>query len=385
MSAYDSVRAAGSVGAVVNSVAASVCETLDGSRWLSSYIDPAHGNCLTIPDEDNTYSFAIQSKFLASIDSSLFVQPGYPVDKLPSSFNFAVYLTSSPLYPIVVRGTQYIYKSDSGTISTSTREVYLYIEDENVAGREPFISQIRTMYKGATLTYTGNEYNNQGFVVSAPYCPPVTGFTVAPSTYEGIDLRDVPSSVEGITGSNRDYAALTTRDGVYGCQKFIGARSEYVNFDIKSGPYIGESSTATSSAANFRSWKYPFAGNSKSMLTTGGLSNIDWVCIAVNNLQRDQSMLLKWYGGYQCHLNMMSGAVAFQTNKSYLDMGAIMNASKLNAVLPSVYPSSYNAFREIWNKIRGFLKSSGGKNLVNAVSEIAGPFGGFIDAAYSLI
>lgn len=384
MSAYDSVRAAGSVGAVVNSVAASVCETLDGGRWLSSYIDPAHGNCLTIPDEDNTYSFAIQSKFLASIDSSLFVQPGYPADQLPSSFNFALYLTSSPLFPIVLRGTQYIYKSASGTTTTSTQEVFLYIRDENIDARDNFISQIRTMYKGATLSYTGNEYNNQGFVVSAPYCPPVTGFTVASDTFEGINLRNVPSSVEGITGSNRDYAALTTRDGVYGCQKFIGARSEYVNFDSKAGPYIGESSTSAS-PAKFKAWRYPFAGSGADKLVTGGLSNIDWVCISVNNLQRDQSMLLKWYGGYQCHLNMNSGAVAFQTNKSYLDMGAILNASKLNAVLPSVYPSSYNAFRDIWNKIRGFLKSSGGRNLVNAVSEVAGPFGGFIDAAYSLI
>lgn len=383
MSAYDSVRAAGSVGAVVNSVAASVCETLDGGRWLSSYIDPAHGNCLTIPDEDNTYSFAIQSKFLASIDSSLFVQSGYPVDQLPSSFNFCIYLTSSPLYPVILRGTQYIYKENAGAISTSTRVVYIYIQDDNIVSRGDFMSQIRTMYKGATITYTGNEYNNQGFVVSAPYCPPVTGFKNGSTSYDGVDLNCVPTSVEGITGSNRDYAALTTRDGVYGCQKFIGARAEYMDYSPNGGPFI--SMMSTSNPSLFAPWTNPFVSNLGARLSCGALCNIDWVCVAVTNLQRDQSMLIKWYGGYQCHLKMNSGAVAFQTNKSYLDMGAILNASKLNAVLPSVYPSSYNAFRDIWNKIRGFLKSSGGRNLVNAVSEVAGPFGGFIDAAYSLI
>lgn len=382
MSAYDSVRAAGSVGAVVNGVAVSVCETLDGGRWLSSYIDPAHGNCLTIPDEDNTYSFAIQSKFLASIDSSLFVMPGYPVDKLPSSFNFCIYLTSSPLYPVILRATQYVFKGSGADISVSTRVAYIYIQDDNIVSRGDFMSQIRTMYKGATITYTGNEYNNQGFVVSAPYCPPVTGFKNGSAFFDGVDLNYVPASVEGITGSNRDYAALTTRDGVYGCQKFIGARAEYMDFNANGGPYIGHASTANPS--DLYSWANPFAvGGAR--LNCGALCNTDWVCVAVTNLQRDQSMLIKWYGGYQCHLKMNSGAVAFQTNKSYLDMGAILNASKLNAVLPSVYPSSYNAFRDIWNKIRGFLKSSGGRNLVNAVSEVVGPFGGFIDAAYSLI
>lgn len=382
MSAYDSVRAAGSVGAVVNGVAASVCETLDGGRWLSSYIDPAHGNCLTIPDEDNTYSFAIQSKFLASIDASLFVMPGYPVDKLPSSFNFCIYLTSSPLYPVILRGTQYIFKGSGADLSVSTRVAYIYIQDDNIVSRGDFMSQIRTMYKGATITYTGNEYNNQGFVVSAPYCPPVTGFKNGSAFYDGVDLNMVPASVEGITGSNRDYAALTTRDGVYGCQKFIGARAEYMDYNANSGPYIGHELSANPS--DLYSWANPF-GVGGARLNCGALCNTDWVCVAVTNLQREQSMLIKWYGGYQCHLKMNSGAVAFQTNKSYLDMGAILNASKLNAVLPSVYPSSYNAFRDIWNKIRGFLKSSGGRNLVNAVSEVAGPFGGFIDAAYSLI
>ena len=102
-------------------------------------------------------------------------------------------------------------------------------------------------------------------------------------------MNFVPTSVEGITGSNRDYAALTTRDGVYGCQKFIGPRAEYMDYSPNSGPYIGAASTANPNL--FVPWSNPFSSLS-SRLNCGALCNTDWVCIAVSNLQRDQSMLV---------------------------------------------------------------------------------------------
>ena len=80
MSVYSDVVAVGNVGAVVSNVASQACESQAGSQWLSSYIDPAHGNCATVPDEDNTYSFAVQSKFLTQIDSSFFFQPTLSAD-----------------------------------------------------------------------------------------------------------------------------------------------------------------------------------------------------------------------------------------------------------------------------------------------------------------
>ena len=53
----------------LNSGIVQQCHTYDGAAWLASYIDPAHGNCQTIPDEDNTPSICLQSNFNITIDS----------------------------------------------------------------------------------------------------------------------------------------------------------------------------------------------------------------------------------------------------------------------------------------------------------------------------
>lgn len=390
MSVYSDVVAIGNVGAVVSNVAEQVTETPAGAQWLSSYIDPAHGNCLTIPDEDNSYSFAIQSKFLATIDRNLFVQSsnlptGLAADPPASSFNFTIYSTSCPLYPLVVKCTQWYVDNTGSSPAWASRQRYVYWVDTNLSGsNQNLISQLRTMYKGMTVIYTGNQYNNQGYMVCAPYNGTNGSFNVSSTvSRDGYDFYQCPSTPDAISRTNRDFSSFTTQEGAYCVNKFYGSRSEYVDLNLSgAGVWLGNSDAGGSSqwVSSTNAW-----GTATLGVNGVFLCNLDVVCCSVVNMDMKQSLLVKYYGGYQCHLKANVGATAYQTNKSYLDMGAIINASKLNAVLPSVYPSSYNKFKEIWNKIRSFLKSSGGKNIVNAVSAVAGPFGGFIDAAYGLL
>ena len=76
----------------VNSVASAVCSSDIGAQWLSSYIDPAHGQCYVFPDEDTNYSCAIRTKNIQAINASTFVSSNY-TGNVPDVFNFVIYST----------------------------------------------------------------------------------------------------------------------------------------------------------------------------------------------------------------------------------------------------------------------------------------------------
>ena len=111
----------------LNSLANSV-ETRAGAAWLASYIDPAHGNCTTIPDEDCIPSIALQTNWSFCINKDFFVEDGYTGD-LPSSFTFSIYGTPLPQYPIMVIG--YFYCKGTSVHSNSVNLKYVLVPDNN--------------------------------------------------------------------------------------------------------------------------------------------------------------------------------------------------------------------------------------------------------------
>lgn len=380
----------------VNSVAAAVSTSDIGAQWLSSYIDPAHGQCYVFPDEDTNYSCAIRTKNIQAINQSTFVASNYK-GTVPEIFNFVIFSLPSPDVPIAIYGTFYW---NDGTNDHSEERV-VFIEDPQWKGFVPEIQQARLLYKGFTLSYTGNAFQNQGFISASTYTPVYGQGKVYNGSGTGLEISGkflvadyLPTNSRQVSLMNRDFEVFATADGVYGVNKYCGARSEYV--DVETGDdfmsvfgFVQEPATIegnTMRAAPCYKYEDRF---SKSVM--GYYYNFDCLCnwnvvaAAVDGMSSSQSLLLKFYQGSQIHFKPSSSLVSMQTYKGFLDNAAITAASQLNSNLACVYPSNYNDFRMIWGKIRGFLKSNNGRNLVSAISAAVGPYGSFINAAYSLL
>ena len=89
-------------------------------------------------------------------------------------------------------------------------------------------------------------------------------------------------------------------------------------------------------------------------------------------MNADQSVLLRIYAGWQCHYTFDSGFSILETHKSYLDMSAVIMASRVNSMMPSMYPASYNDLRKVWGKIKSVLSSKAIKTAVDAVGSTLG-------------
>ena len=86
----------------------------------------------------------------------------------------------------------------------------------------------------------------------------------------------------------------------------------------------------------------------------------------------DQSVLLRIYDGWQVHYSFDSGFSSLETHKSYLDMSAVIMASRINSMVPSMYPASYNDLRKVWGKIKAVLSAKAIKKAVETAGSIAG-------------
>lgn len=210
-------------------------DTVDGARWLASYIDPAHGSCQTVPDEDNTPSICLQSNFNFTIDKDFFVSSTYTGD-LPGNIDFSVYLTPFPDYPIMVIGWFYYMSA-----STPTRALKaVYIPDANtlafVNGRGVGVAELRCMYKGCTMHYTGNQFNNEGSITAASVVIPHED--VATSTSGDTDSIShlwrtsmLPVGPDNISNASQGFSNYALPGGIYMVQQFTGTRSLYVTSD----------------------------------------------------------------------------------------------------------------------------------------------------------
>lgn len=380
----------------VNSVASAVCSSDIGAQWLSSYIDPAHGQCYVFPDEDTNYSCAIRTKNIQAINASTFVSSNYK-GNVPDIFNFVIFSLPSPDVPIAIYGTFY-FNNGSADVS---EERLVFITDPQWKGFVPEIQQARLLYKGFTLSYTGNAFQNQGFISASTYTPVYGSGKVYNGSGAGLEISGkylianyLPINSRQVSLMNRDFEVFATADGVYGVNKYCGARSEYV--DVETGDdfmsLIGfipmDGTTEGTTMRSVPCYKYEDRF-SKSVFgyyySFDCLCNWNVVAAAVDGMSSTQSLLLKFYQGSQVHFKPSSSLVSMQTYKGFLDNAAITAASQLNSNLACVYPSNYNDFRMIWGKIRGFLKSNNGRNLVSAISAAVGPYGSFINAAYSLL
>lgn len=380
----------------VNSVASAVCSSDIGAQWLSSYIDPAHGQCYVFPDEDTNYSCAIRTKNIQAINASTFVSPNY-TGNVPDIFNFVIFSLPSPDVPIAIYGTFYFNNADTPV----SDQRLIFIEDPQWKGFVPEIQQARLLYKGFTLSYTGNAFQNQGFISASTYTPVYGQGKVNNGSGAGLEISGkylianyLPTNSRQVSLMNRDFEVFATADGVYGVNKYCGSRSEYVDVEAAddSMSVIGfippDISTDGTTMRAVPCYKYDSRFD-KSIY--GYYYNLDCLCnwnvvaAAVDGMSSSQSLLLKFYQGTQIHFKPSSSLVSMQTYKGFLDNAAITAASQLNSNLACVYPSNYNDFRMIWGKIRGFLKSNNGRNLVSAISAAVGPYGSFINAAYSLL
>lgn len=381
----------------VNEVARSSTSSLIGAQWLSSYIDPAHGNAYVFPDEDTTYSAAIRTKNIQAINKAFFVSSDY-TGPVPDILNFMVFSMPSPDMPIVIAGDFY-FMSSSATIKERR---CVCLSDVQYNGYVDEILQSRLIYKGFTLSYTGNAFENQGFMSSSTYNPSfglgtvnkqTTGDNQENQTF--LDCQYLPMSSREVANMNRDFEVFATSEGVYGVHKYNGSRSEYTNVGDNETKFLfGCGKGATSTIAGYRWCTYAnrFTPSSTTQDISGAyymnvecLNNWNVVCVAVDGMSANQSLLLKYYQGSQVHFKPNSSLVAMQTYKGFLDNAALTAASQLNSSLSCVYPSSYNDFRAIWSKIRNFLKSSNGRNLVGAITSAVGPYGSLINAAYGLL
>lgn len=381
----------------VNEVARSSTSSLIGSQWLSSYIDPAHGNAYVFPDEDTTYSAAIRTKNIQAINKAFFVSSDY-TGPTPDILNFMVFSMPSPDSPIVVAGDFY-YMKDKTTVKERRCVV---LSDVQYTGYIDEILQSRLIYKGFTLSYTGNAFDNQGFMSASTYNPSfgvgalnqqVNVENTANQTF--LDCQYLPMSSRQVANMNRDFEIFATSEGVYGVHKFNGSRSEYTNVGDNEGKFFfGCEVGASTGLAGYRWRSYadrfmpPTNMDEKVSpysMKVECLNNWNVVCVAVDGMSANQSLLLKYYQGSQVHFKPNSSLVAMQTYKGFLDNAALTAASQLNSTLSCVYPSSYNDFRAIWSKIRNFLKSSNGRNLVGAITSAVGPYGSLINAAYGLL
>lgn len=345
-------------------------ETEDGLRWLTSYIDPAHGNCATVPDEDNLPSIALQTIFNFTIDKDFFVQTGYTEDV--SNLDFVVFRTPFPQYPIAVYGTFYYMAS---AVATRVRKLVLIPDDNlnNFIGASN-ITAIRGMYKGFTATYTGNEYNNEGSIVTSYVVPQTQERVQTSSTGEdggytqlAIVGTGLPFSSNDVSNSYLGFQNFRVPDGVYMVQQYNGQRSEYYSFQDTVIDMTGVSDVST----NVVVYSNRFVTTAPST-SIDWFTNWNWTCAAFENMNADQSVLLRIYAGWQAHYSFDSGYTILETHKSYLDMSAVIMASKINSMVPSMYPASYNDLRKVWGKIKSVLSSKAIKTAVDAVGSTLG-------------
>lgn len=356
----------------------SLCDTPDGARWLASYIDPAHGNCQTIPDEDNTPSICLQSNFNFTIDRDFFVSPDYQGDT-PPDLDFSVYLTPFPVFPVMVIG--WFCYMDSNTGKRQQRAVY--VPDANttafISGGRAGVSELRCMYKGCTMHYTGNQYNNEGSMTAAPVVIPYEDVaTSTAGTSESIEklwrTSMLPVGADNISNVAQGFANYALPNGIYMVQQYTGTRALYScedNAHLEKSKGYGQQPIA---------WDQMFSYDNRFKASPDRIAiqwscNLNWVCLAVESMNIAQSLLFRVYAGWQCHYSYESGFAVLETHKSFLDMRAIQLASQINAGLPAVYPASYNDFRKVWRSVRSFLSSKQMKAAVNALGGLGGGFG----------
>ena len=353
-------------------------ETVDGVRWLASYIDPAHGSCQTVPDEDNTPSICLQSNFNFTIDRDFFVSSDY-TGTVPENLDFTVYLTPFPDYPIAVIGWFYFQTSGSPTRA----QKLVYVADANILaflnGRGVGLSEVRAMYKGCTMHYTGNQYNNEGSLTAASVVIPHED--VATSTSGDTDsiahlwrTSMLPVGPDAISNAAHGFRNFPLSNGIYMVQQYTGTRSLYVGSDnctLESPTGYGNVEIPYDNMATYDN---RFSTEVDRTLIKWSC-NLTWVCCAVDSMNATRSLLFRVYGGYQCHYSYESGYAVLETHKSYLDPSAITLASQINAGVPAVYPASFNDFRKVWNSIYSFLGSKKVKAVVNALGDLGGGFG----------
>ena len=363
-----------SVAAVVNSTVRDSCETVDGARWLASYIDPAHGNCQTVPDEDNNPSICLRSNFNVTIDKDFFVAPN--ISDGPTDLDFSIFLTPWPEYPLMVIGTFYYMSSSNPTKS----ERCVLIPDANVlafmsGGAQAGVSEVRAMYKGATMHYTGNQYNNEGSITAASVVIAHEDVANSTSGAAGSISRlwktgHLPVGPDNISNASQQFSNIALPNGIYLVQQYTGTRSEYA------GPLTNtlDPIPAYVGTINWNSvfdYDNRFSASSVAPVINWGC-NLNFVCAAIDSMNAAQSVLLRVYAGWQCHYTYQSGYTVLETHKSYLDMPAITLASQINSGLTSIYPASYNDFRKVWNHVYGFLTSKRAHRVVDAIGTLGG-------------
>lgn len=374
---YNSILGTGKVGPPVAEFAKQACSTEKGAEWLTSYLDPAHGSCDTYPDEDNNYSFALQSKFNFTIGYSDFVSENYKGTSLPENITFTIYATPFADMPLCIYGAFYPANATAAVYK------YVFVVDSSFQTQSSKLTEFRAMYKGFTCTYSGNMYNNEGVMTVSQYMltPELINDPDSGYNYWNLDaFNELPKTSGDIARCNRDYLSYRQDQGCYCSQKIAGSRSEY-HRRTKGQTYWGAGSDEVCTT-----WGNQLTSQTAtSSVSTYYYSNLSWIVCNISGLNINQSLNLSVYGGYQCHFSYSSGMNVFQTNKSYLDMAAIEASSQLSASIPCIYPSSYNDFKSVWRKIKNFFGSQHGRLLVDTISTIAGPYGGLISAAGDFI
>lgn len=366
----------------LNSGIVQQCGSYDGARWLASYIDPAHGSCECIPDEDNTPSICLQANFNFTIDRDFFVSPDYAGD-VPDNLDFSVYLTPFPEYPIMV--ISWFYFMSSTTAIRKMRAVL--VPDANImafiSAGEVGISELRCMYKGCTGHYTGNQYNNEGSLTAASVVIPSEDVANDSSGTDSSITRlwktsALPVGPDNVSNASQSTVTYALPVGCYLVQKYTGTRSEYVTYDGVSLEDISGYGQVKITQNDVYSFLDRFNAN-PSNLAIKWSCNLNWVCLAVDSMNAAQSLLFRVYAGYQCHYTYQSGYSVLETHKSYLDMSAIILASQINSGMTSIYPASVNDFGSVWKRVSAFLSSKKVNTLVNAVGNTLG--GGWKAAA----
>lgn len=383
-----SIYNAGTVADVVGSVAAQGSSTEAGARWLNAYIDPAHGNCDTVPDEDNVYSTPLKSHFTYTLDNNFFATTGFN-GTLPATRSFTVYLTNFPDYPIAVYGTFYSADWPNG------QNELVFIKDPNLYTtlNSSGLNELRFMYKGMTLRYAGNHYDDQGVITSAQISNP-TNYEKNTMEYQSgffVNWQSngflMPVTSQDIAASNKEFYVNRQDVGVYCSNQLMGQRSKYISSLLPGymiGGVIGDNNTVP--LGRFvRDEQYRFyavAQSPPNQYWAGSqfALNTTWTVVRYDNIDVNQSILIEHFGGYQCHVSAPSALVNFQSFKSYLDPNALATASQLTASIPCIWPASYNDFKAVWRRIGGFIGSATGQSLVSSIARISGRYGGLISA-----
>lgn len=353
-----------------------LCDTPDGARWLASYIDPAHGDCQTVPDEDNTPSLCLRSNFNFTIDRDFFVSPDYTGD-VPDNLDFSVYLTPFPDFPVMVVGFFFFMSAGSPV----RKQKACLMPDANVTafvngGNN--VTEIRCMYKGCTMHYTGNQYNNEGSLTAASVVIPsedVANATTGDSDSIGKLWRTsmLPVGPDNISNASQLFSNYSLPGGIYMVQQYTGTRSLYACADkctLEDINGYGGAKILPQQRCSYLN-RFKTEQDNTAILWS---CNLNWVCCAVDSMNSAQSLLFRVYAGWQCHYSYESGYSILETHKSFLDPRAIALASQINAGVPSVYPAAYNDFRKVWSRVYSFLGSKAMKKAVNAVGELGGGF-----------